>query len=156
MLSATCSAPTNIAVIKYWGKANVDLNTPLNSSLSMTLDQSELRTITTISTSSDFTAHRLWLNGKEELDVKNNHRVMKVIQEMIRCADSSHVNWNQSYFHIASINTFPTAAGLASSASGYACLVATLAELMNATEAFPGHFTTIARQGSGTKLYDTN
>ena len=35
----TCSAPTNIAVIKYWGKDSVEMNTPLNSSVSCTLDQ---------------------------------------------------------------------------------------------------------------------
>lgn len=38
-LVETVSAPTNIAVIKYWGKGNVELNTPLNSSVSCTLDQ---------------------------------------------------------------------------------------------------------------------
>ena len=38
-LLETVTAPTNIAVIKYWGKDSVDLNTPINSSVSCTLEQ---------------------------------------------------------------------------------------------------------------------
>lgn len=40
---ATVSAPVNIACIKYWGKASIPLNTPINDSVSVTLDQSDLR-----------------------------------------------------------------------------------------------------------------
>lgn len=50
---------------------------------------------------------------------------------------------------IVSRNTFPTAAGLASSAAGYACLVHTLADVYNVTETYKGELSTIARQGSG-------
>lgn len=38
-LCVTCSAPTNIAVVKYWGKDSIALNTPINSSASVTLCQ---------------------------------------------------------------------------------------------------------------------
>lgn len=38
-LVETVAAPTNIAVVKYWGKENSALNTPINSSVSLTLDQ---------------------------------------------------------------------------------------------------------------------
>ena len=51
--------------------------------------------------------------------------------------------------HIASINTFPTGAGLASSAAGLACLVATAAKLYNVREEYEGQLSSIARQGSG-------
>ncbi len=50
---------------------------------------------------------------------------------------------------IVSRNTFPTAAGLASSAAGYACLVHTLADVYCVSETYPGELSTIARQGSG-------
>ena len=50
--------------------------------------------------------------------------------------------------HIASRNSFPTAAGLASSASGYACLVFTLAQVYGLT-ASTEQLSAIARQGSG-------
>jgi diphosphomevalonate decarboxylase len=61
----------------------------------------------------------------------------------------SKEDWKDMPVHIASYNTFPTAAGLASSAAGYAALVASLVSLYNAKESYPGQFTAIARQGSG-------
>ncbi|KAG7275199.1 hypothetical protein CRUP_023787 [Coryphaenoides rupestris] len=47
--------------------------------------------------------------------------------------------------HICSVNNFPTAAGLASSAAGFACLVYTLARVYGVE----GELSGIARQGSG-------
>jgi GHMP kinases N terminal domain len=58
-------------------------------------------------------------------------------------------DWPQYHIHISSVNTFPTGAGLASSAAGFACLVAALAKLYNVKEEYPGQITAIARQGSG-------
>lgn len=57
----------------------------------------------------------------------------------------SRIGSTQDYVHIVSINNFPTAAGLASSASGYACLVYTLAQLFNVE----GDVSDVARMGSG-------
>lgn len=51
-------------------------------------------------------------------------------------------NW---HIHICSVNNFPTAAGLASSAAGYACLASALAKLYN----IKGDISDIARSGSG-------
>ncbi|CAM6083135.1 unnamed protein product [Calypogeia fissa] len=51
--------------------------------------------------------------------------------------------------HVASKNNFPTAAGLASSAAGFACLVYGLANLMGAKESYEGELSSIARLGSG-------
>lgn len=58
-------------------------------------------------------------------------------------------DWSQYGILIASVNTFPTGAGLASSAAGLACLVASLAQLFCCKEEYPGQLTAIARQGSG-------
>ena len=60
MIVETVTAPTNIACIKYWGKANTLFNTPINSSVSVTLDQKDLRSITTVAASKSFKADRLW------------------------------------------------------------------------------------------------
>ena len=57
-LLETCTAPSNIACIKYWGKDSKELNTPINSSVSVTLDQRDLRAVTTVCASTDFPADR--------------------------------------------------------------------------------------------------
>jgi len=44
----TISSPTNIAVIKYWGKREQKLILPINSSVSVTIDQADLATTTTV------------------------------------------------------------------------------------------------------------
>jgi len=158
--TATVSAPTNIACIKYWGKANSHYNTPINDSLSLTLDQSDLRAVTTASASLSFDTDRLWLNGSEELGSATSKRFRACVDGVRALAtdkvdpDTNQVivskdSWKGMNVHIASYNTFPTAAGLASSAAGYAALVAALVQLYGAKESYPGEFTAIARQGSG-------
>ncbi|NWR56172.1 MVD1 decarboxylase, partial [Bucorvus abyssinicus] len=147
----TCTAPVNIAVIKYWGKRDNDLILPINSSLSVTLHQDQLKTTTTAATSRDFTADRLWLNG-EEVDVEHP-RLRACLQEVRRLArkrrdggaeDAAPLNLSYK-IHVATENNFPTAAGLASSAAGYACLVSVLAWLYGVE----GELSEVARRGSG-------
>jgi hypothetical protein len=75
----TCSAPNNIATIKYWGKASSKLNTPINSSVSVTLNQDDLKAITTAAASRSFASDRLWLNGEEE-SVENSSRLKAVFK----------------------------------------------------------------------------
>ena len=144
----TVSAPTNIACIKYWGKADVTLNTPTNDSVSVTLDQSDLRAVTTAAASVRFTKDRLWLNGIEEEGAATSKRFRACV-DGVKALAKDPAKWKDLYVHISSYNTFPTAAGLASSAAGYAALVASLAKLMDAQEAYPGQLSTLARQGSG-------
>lgn len=153
----TFTAPTNIAVIKYWGKGDVKLNTPMNSSASITLDQSDLHTITTVAASKGIASDRLWLNGVEiEINGRGRtclHEIRRIAQDRVDPSTGAIVvkkeDWPQYHVHIASINTFPTGAGLASSAAGLACLVSALAALYCAKEEYPGQLTAIARQGSG-------
>lgn len=64
VLQTTARAPSNIAVIKYWGKRDEVRILPLNSSLSVTLDPTHLSATTTAAVSPLFTQDRLWLNGK--------------------------------------------------------------------------------------------
>jgi len=156
--TATCSAGSNLAVIKYWGKASKALNTPINSSVSVALNQDDLCTVTTVAASKSFSSDRLWLNDSEE-DITGNKRVQVVLREMRRLAQDyadesgkvlvASADWADYKVHIVSRNNFPTAAGLASSAAGYACMVASLAELFCCKEAYPGELSCVARQGSG-------
>ncbi|RYC54823.1 hypothetical protein CHU98_g11383 [Xylaria longipes] len=61
---ASTTAPVNIAVVKYWGKRDAKLNLPTNSSLSVTLSQADLRTLTTATCSGSYTGEdSLTLNG---------------------------------------------------------------------------------------------
>lgn len=145
---ATVSAPTNIACIKYWGKADAKWNTPTNDSVSVTLDQSDLRAVTTAAASAQFTKDRLWLNGVEDEHAATSPRFRACVDGVKKLAKHPE-QWKDLHVHISSYNTFPTAAGLASSAAGYAALVAALAQLMEAQEEYPGQLTTLARQGSG-------
>ncbi|KAF9793128.1 GHMP kinase [Thelephora terrestris] len=150
---ATASAPVNIACIKYWGKRDTKLILPTNDSLSVTLDQDHLRSTTTSRADPSFTKDRLWLNGTEE-EIKPNGRTATCIAEMKRLrADleaekPNEPKLSQFYVHIASKNNFPTAAGLASSASGFAALVKSLASLYQLPST-PSELSLIARQGSG-------
>ncbi|KAN0007060.1 hypothetical protein ACTFIU_005254 [Dictyostelium citrinum] len=141
LASVTCTAPVNIAVIKYWGKRDEKIILPLNSSLSGTLHQDDLKTTTTIVASEDYTEDELYLNGKkEDINAVRYQNVLKVIRSRAtKLMDKKHC------VHIASINNFPTAAGLASSASGYCCLVFTLAQMYGVE----GDISAIARLGSG-------
>ncbi|KAJ7672718.1 GHMP kinase [Mycena rosella] len=151
---ATTSAPVNIACIKYWGKRDTKLILPTNSSLSVTLDQDHLRSTTTSRADPSFQKDRLWLNGIEE-EIKSGGRMATCISEMKRLrkelvedVDASAPALSTFSVHIASYNNFPTAAGLASSASGFAALTASLAALY-ALPAPPTTLSLIARQGSG-------
>ncbi|KAJ7109737.1 GHMP kinase [Mycena crocata] len=151
---ATTSAPVNIACIKYWGKRDTKLILPTNSSLSVTLDQDHLRSTTTSRADPSFEKDRLWLNGVEE-EIKPSGRMATCISEMKRLrkelvedVDASAPALSTFAVHIASYNNFPTAAGLASSASGFAALTASLAALYALTSP-PTTLSLIARQGSG-------
>eukprot|EP00871_Galdieria_phlegrea_P005663 jgi/Galph1/6098/GphlegSOOS_G4730.1 len=155
-LSVTCEAPVNIALIKYWGKRDEDLVLPLNPSLSITLNMDTLRTRTTVVASKQFEKDRLWLNGQEQdLSTKRLQTCLAKLRQ--GASDRYDVGelvvrkeeWQEYRFHIVSENNFPTAAGLASSASGLACLVYSIAQLLSFKETFPGEISAIARQGSG-------
>lgn len=153
---ATCSAPVNIAVIKYWGKRDTSLILPTNDSLSVTLDQDHLRSVTTARADASFgNQDRLWLNGEEET-IQAEGRLRRCIDEMkkLRHAkeskDANLAKLSEWAVHVCSENNFPTAAGLASSASGFAALIASLAALYELQpEVSSSELSRIARQGSG-------
>lgn len=139
MSLVSCTAPVNMAVIKYWGKRDEKLILPLNDSLSLTLNQENLKSHTSVFISSDLKEDELWLNGKKQ-DI-SKERIQNVFVEIHRRATK-----NQNLLaRIVSVNNFPTAAGLASSASGYCCLVFTMAQAYGVQ----GDLSVIARIGSG-------
>jgi diphosphomevalonate decarboxylase len=111
--SATVLAHANIALAKYWGKADVARNLPAVPSLSLTL--AGMRTTTEVTFDPALRADELWLGGVEQQG-KPLARASKLLNEVRGIAGSS------TFARVRSHNDFPTASGLASSASGFAAL----------------------------------
>ncbi|XP_015792193.1 diphosphomevalonate decarboxylase [Tetranychus urticae] len=137
----TARAPVNIAVIKYWGKNDEKLITPINNSISATLSIDDLCATTTISISPMYQADQFWLNGEEQT-ISENKRLSHCLQKFR--ALKSEI---KDHLKIESHNNFPTAAGLASSAAGYACLISALGSLFGISDS--KQLSILARQGSG-------
>lgn len=110
---AVVRAHANIALAKYWGKADVARNLPAVPSLSLTLGG--MRTTTEVSFSSQLSADELWLGGSQQLG-KPLARATKLLSEVRGLAGIA------TFARVRSHNDFPTASGLASSASGFAAL----------------------------------
>ncbi|KAK9240493.1 GHMP kinase [Lipomyces kononenkoae] len=150
--SASTTAPVNIATLKYWGKRDTKLNLPTNSSISVTLSQDDLRTFTTASASESFESDRLWLNGKEESVQGNRIQAcfteLRAMRKVLEDTNPELPVLSRYHLHIVSENNFPTAAGLASSAAGFAALVRAIANLFELPHS-PEELSRIARQGSG-------
>lgn len=125
---------------------------PTNSSISVTLSQDDLRTLTSAATSPEFAEDVLWLNGKQE-SLKNDRikaclSDLRELRRQLEDENSSLPKFSEWYLHIVSENNFPTAAGLASSAAGFAALVVAIAKLYQLPQS-PSVISKIARKGSG-------
>jgi len=138
--SAEAFAPSNIALIKYWGKRDESLNLPLTDSLSLSL-KNNLGTHTQIKIFEKTQAPDLLFLNNQELDLNNNFS--KKLFNFL-----NPFRFNQFNFQIHTTNTIPTAAGLASSASGYAALVLALNQLFN-LNLNTKNLSILARLGSG-------
>ncbi|MFN3201528.1 MAG: diphosphomevalonate decarboxylase [Bradymonadia bacterium] len=113
---AIAQAGINVALIKYWGKRDAELNLPAVSSLSLTLDAPGTRT--EVIFDSALSHHQFQLNGVEA----DAGRVQPILDAVRQHAGSHGIPLPHA--RVNSENTVPTAAGLASSASGFAALVA--------------------------------
>jgi diphosphomevalonate decarboxylase len=118
MSKATVSAPANIAFIKYWGARDLGRALPLNSSISMTLDSCV--TLCTVETLDREGQDEVWLaephGGFGSLNPEFDRRVREHLDRLRLWAGRKEA------LRVATRNTFPTAGGLASSASGFAAL----------------------------------
>jgi diphosphomevalonate decarboxylase len=133
----TAVAHSNIALIKYWGKADAALALPATSSVSLTLDA--YRTTTTV----EWGAERdgLVLDGVEQSGVPAA-RVSRFLDLVRAVTGSTEGAW------VVSRNTVPTAAGLASSASGFAALAAASTAAAGVSLS-ARELSILARKGSG-------
>ncbi len=135
-------APANIALCKYWGKRDPKLNLPVNSSLSISLGKLGTHTVVKFAKIAD----RIFLNGKPA-------------SADFAARLSNYLNLfrgDGQFFEVRTKNNIPTAAGLASSASGFAALVKALDQLF-CWGFNPRELSMLARLGSGSaarSLYD--
>jgi len=132
-------ACANIALVKYWGKRDAQLNLPAAGSLSLTLDA--LVTTTQVTFDPGLIGDELVLDGvaAKPAELARTREFL----DLVRAAAQI-----RTHARVVSKNEFPTASGLASSASGYAALavaaVAAAGQVMSARQ-----LSILARRGSG-------
>lgn len=146
----TYKSPSNIALVKYWGKKENQI--PANPSISFTLDA--CATTTTISfkkldsKTSDF-SFDLIFEGKPKDDFKPK------INTFFNRIEAYLPFLKEYHFSIETSNSFPHSSGIASSASGMSALALCLMEMertMNAemtSDYFNKKASFLARLGSG-------
>jgi diphosphomevalonate decarboxylase len=139
--SVTARAGTNIALVKYWGKRDAALNLPATGSLSLTL--ADFGSETTVRFASNVgDGHDRVLFGSVEAEPRFAHRVRRFLDHI---RDRAGINLPAE---VATVNTVPTAAGLASSAAGFAAL-ALAASRAAGLQLSPAGLSELARRGSG-------
>jgi len=143
------SAPSNIALVKYWGKK--DHQIPANPSISFTLNN--CKTLTSLAfekkEGNDNFSFDLLFEGKPKEDFKPK------IQKFFERIEQYLPFLKEYHFTINTENTFPHSSGIASSASGMAALAVNLMSLEKELnpEMTEEHFfqkaSFLARLGSG-------
>jgi diphosphomevalonate decarboxylase len=119
-MEATAIAHPNIALAKYWGKRDFGHNLPAVPSLSVTL--AGMATVTTVTFDPALSEDELTLGGvtyragAPENDDKPRSRVSGLLDRARAAAGVA------TRARVVSANDFPTASGLASSASAFAAL----------------------------------
>ena len=134
VLATACS---NLALVKYWGKADPETNQPATPSLSIGLEALTTTTELTVSTGTE-----------DEISVNNlqsGKPIDRVRAYLNLCRDRYGF---QQAFRLVSQNNFPTASGLASSASGFAALSLAINQLMQ-LKLPDKQLSQLARRGSG-------
>ena len=137
-MQATAEAQPNIALVKYWGKRDDRLNLPAAGSLSITLDA--LHTRTSLRFDPALAADEVTLNGGRD---DEQSRKIGAFLDLFRSRAGV-----QTRARVESANDFPTGAGLASSASGFAAL-AVAADHALGLGLVQRELSILARRGSG-------
>lgn len=137
-MAGIAQAQPNIALIKYWGKRDAALNLPATGSLSVTLDS--LWTRTRVEFDSSLKSDELRLNDAP---------YPVALARVSACLDSVRALAGvEKRARVETHNNFPTAAGLASSASGFAALVVAASAALD-LRLGKRILSSLARRGSG-------
>lgn len=135
--TVTARAHANIALVKYWGKRNSVLNLPAAGSVSLTLEA--LTTTTRVRFADSLVADRFTLDGVAATDTERLSRWLDLVRARAGI---------EARAEVTSDNDFPTASGLASSASGFAAL-AVAATAAAGLDLSTAELSVLARRGSG-------
>ncbi len=126
MARVTVKAPANIAFIKYWGAVDLARALPRHPSISMTLET--CCSLSTVEWSAGEGPHEVWLADQEgNLSEASPAFRRRVVEHLDRLRLWAHKGGR---FKVATRNSFPSAAGLASSASGFAALTLAATQAM--------------------------
>ena len=136
-MKSSAIANSNIALVKYWGKQDEELILPYNNSISLTI--SDLYTHTTVEFREELEEDQITLNDSQP-DETSKKQIIKFL-DIIRKDSNLKAK-------IVSKNNFPTASGLASSASGYAALTLAATKALN-LDLTKEELSKLARRGSG-------
>lgn len=139
--SATACAHPNIALVKYWGKRDLALNLPATGSLSLTLDTLQSRCQVAPAADGDGDGDIIVLNGTVAAGAQRA-RLATFVE--LALADLG----GRPRLRVACDNNFPTGAGLASSASGFAALGLAL-RAAGGGALPPAELSRLCRRGSG-------
>lgn len=113
-MKATAIAPANIAFIKFWGKADPKARVPQNDSISMNL--SACFTTTTVEFLPELKHDKIKFIEEDIVKAKELERIKQALTYIRKL-------YKEKYFaRVVTQNSFPKAAGIASSASGFASL----------------------------------
>ncbi|OUC09468.1 hypothetical protein RY27_02680 [Litorilinea aerophila] len=145
MRKCTVRAGSNIAFIKYWGVADPALNLPLSNSISMTL--ADAYTVTTVAWEERPAQARGEAPDEIVLDGVRleGEAAQRIVAHLDRLRALAQVDWRA---RVVSQNNFPAAAGIASSASGFAALTVAGCRALG-LELSPTRLSALARRGSG-------
>jgi diphosphomevalonate decarboxylase len=145
MSKTTIAAPANIAFIKYWGSRDFTAVRPNNASISMTLETCVSQATAEVI---DGARDEIWLaeaNGR--FATPEPHFKDPIERHLDRLRQWAG---RKERLRIATRNSFPAAAGLASSASGFAALTLAVAGAFGRTNTPPSVLSSLARSsGSG-------
>ena len=116
------SSPSNIALVKYWGKTGKQL--PQTPSISFTLSECRSETFVTFEKADNF-GFQFFFEGKENLAF--GAKIEKFLNE-----NRTYFPFlNQLHLKVESRNTFPHSSGIASSASSMSAFVMCLLDIEN-------------------------
>ena len=114
-------SPSNIALVKYWGKKPVQI--PMNPSISFTLDKSFTETVV------EFEPADKDFELEFYFEDKKNHAFESKTRKFFESISDIFPFIEQLKFKIHSKNSFPHSAGIASSASGMSALALALCDI---------------------------